>query len=104
MQQLQTAALRRPQEEEETDKSKQAYIPSPMAIGRSVPEMKYFKYFYHIKAWRPSWLCDIPRTIFRYPDPLRLYMQIVYNRYSGFKEPFENIDNDNNDDASLPIL
>ena len=50
-------------------------MPSFKIIGLLVLEKKILKGFYHIWAWRPSWLCDLDHLYkLSFPFPRRLHM------------------------------
>ena len=50
-------------------------------------EEDFFKGFYHIWAWRPSWSCD-PDAVNKYrsPYPRRLHIKFGFDWQSGFGE------------------
>ena len=61
------------------DRGPRCYMPSFVEIGPRVPEKKILKGFYHIWAWRPSWLFD-PDAVNKHTSPI-FYQVITRDQY-----------------------
>ena len=61
-------------------------IPSFKVIDLLVPEKEIFKGFYHIWAWRPSWLCDLNHlNQFSFPLPKEDPYEILFQSAQWFQ-------------------
>ena len=85
-------------------------MPSFKIIGLLVLEKKIFKGFYHIRAWRPSWSCDLDhlyKLLFPLPKeaPHKIWLWLAkrFQRRRCLNIVDDDDDDDDNDDTRVRV-